>query len=217
MQHRMEEVMTTDVVVVKESTPFREITHLLRTHHISAVPVVDPVGRVAGVVSETDLLKAQYPPDGGGGQGTAAADLMTSPAITVLPTTTVAEAAKLMQTSHVNRLPVVDLIDDALVGIVTRSDLLKVFDRSDDEIRSEIVDDVILRNGMDPRTFRVQVQDGIVTLEGRVGRRSLVPILVDLVHRVDGVVDVRSRLGFELDDDDPMLPKLRRRAYAASH
>src|SRR6266545_1674530 len=144
-----------------------------------------------------------------------AVDLMTSPAITVGPTTTVVEAAGLMQEHRVNRLPVVEAVDHRLVGIVTRSDFLKLFNRSDDEIRREIIEDVVLRACMmDPGRFRVRVEDGIVTLEGRVERRSLIPIFVDLVRRVDGVVQVRERLGSDLDDRDPEMAGNLLRTYS---
>jgi CBS domain-containing protein len=154
MQHRIQEIMTTAVVTVEESTQFKAITGLLDRHHVSGVPVVDPAGHVLGVVAEADLLKHQYAAgdaaaadrDGeADARGPVAADLMTSPAITVWPTTSVAEAAALMQQFRVNRLPVVDSVDGRLVGIVTRSDFLNVFNRSDEEIRREIIEDVILR------------------------------------------------------------------------
>jgi CBS domain-containing protein len=226
MHHLIDEIMTTAVAAVEESTPFKEITRLLDAHHVSGVPVVDRAGRVVGVVAEADLLKQQYPPEERGAEpparagdaearGPAAADLMTSPAITVGPTTTVVEAAGLMQEHRVNRLPVVDAVDHRLVGIVTRSDFLKLFNRSDDEIRREIIEDVVLRACMmDPGRFRVRVEDGIVTLEGRVERRSLIPIFVDLVRRVDGVVQVRERLGSDLDDRDPEMAGNLLRTYS---
>jgi CBS domain-containing protein len=229
MHHLIDEIMTTAVAAVEESTPFKEITRLLDAHHVSGVPVVDRAGRVVGVVAEADLLKQQFPPEARGteppaptdeasdadARGPLAADLMTSPPITVGPTTTVAEAAGLMLQQRVNRLPVVDAVDHHLVGIVTRSDLLKVFNRSDGEIRREIIEDVILRACMmDPGRFRVRVEDGIVTLEGRVERRSLIPIFVDLVRRVDGVVHVRERLGSDLDDRDPELASNLLRTYS---
>jgi CBS domain-containing protein len=199
MQHRIEEVMHSAVVAVGESTTLHEITRLLDHHHISGVPVVDGSGRVLGVVSDVDLRKASQE------RGESpAAELMHGPAITLLPTASVAEAARLMREHHVNRLPVVDHIDERLIGIVTRHDLLGVLYRPDEDIRREILDEVILRECvMDPRRFKVEVEDGMVTLEGEVERHSIIPILVGLVQRMDGVVDVRNRLTFEFDDADP--------------
>jgi len=65
-----------------------------------------------------------------------AAELMTSPAVTIGPEDSVADAARRMHDRHVKRLPVVDHAG-RLVGIVSRVDLLSVFDRPDSEIRAE--------------------------------------------------------------------------------
>ena len=59
---------------------------------------------------------------------------------------------------------------------------------------------------MDPDTVVVDVRDGVVTLTGQLERRSLVPIVVSLVHGLDGVVDVVDRLTYELDDTPIMVP-----------
>src|SRR5262245_42693610 len=148
-QWRVGDVMTTDVVSVREETPYRDIVDTMSAHRISAVPVVDSFGRVLGVVSESALLyKIEY--DGGGEQrrvfasrrrrtarakaaGDVAEELMTAPAITAMAGTPVPEAARRMETEHVTRLPVTDDLG-RLVGIVTRADLLKVFLRPDEDI-----------------------------------------------------------------------------------
>ena len=70
-------------------------------------------------------------------------DAMTSPAITVSPYCSVAEAARLMSEHGVNRLPVMK--GDELIGIVTRTDLVKAFIRSDEQIREEIKEDLLRR------------------------------------------------------------------------
>jgi CBS domain-containing protein len=88
-----------------------------------------------------------------------------------------------------------------LVGIVSRADLLKVFDRSDADIRREIIQDVILGEFMmAPSRFFPHVRDGVVVLQGRVERRNLLPYLVRAVQRVEGVVRVEDRLTYDLDD-----------------
>jgi CBS domain-containing protein len=90
-----------------------------------------------------------------------------------------------------------------LVGIVSRSDLLKVFNGPDHAIRREIIDEVIVGEFMmDPDRFFIQVHDGVVILEGRVERLSLLPWVVRAVHSVEGVVRVENRLAYDLDDID---------------
>jgi CBS-domain-containing membrane protein len=133
-------------------------------------------------------------------------ELMTAPAITVGPDASVAEAARRLHRHQIKRLPVLDPAGP-LVGIVSRADLLKVFLRSDEAIAREVRQDVLRRDlGVDPDTIDVEVRDGVVTLTGRLERRSLIPITVSLVHGVDGVVEVVDRLGFEVDDSTIMVP-----------
>lgn len=228
MNSLVRDMMTTDVVTVEASTPFKEIVARLAGRRVSAVPVVDAGGRVLGVVSEADLLlKEEYPDaelsvplvwtrrrriEREKAAGTVAGELMTAPPVTVPPTATVAEAARRMHTAGVKRLPVVG-DDGRLLGIVSRADLLKVFARPDDAIRREIVDEVILRDFMmDPSRFFVRVDDGVVVLEGAVERRSLVPFLLRAVQGVEGVVRVENRVTYDVDDRDAgvlMTPWLR--------
>ena len=107
-----------------------------------------------------------------------------------------------MHTAKVRRLPVVDR-SGRLVGIVSRGDLAKVFDRSDQDIRREIIGDVIVGEfRMAPSRFFLHVTDGVVVLQGRVERRSLLPYLVRAVQGVEGVVRVDNRLAYDLDDRD---------------
>lgn len=88
-----------------------------------------------------------------------------------------------------------------LVGIISRVDLLKVFLRSDEDLYREIMDDVIVGElFIGPNRFDVDVQDGVVVLQGRCERRSLIPTVVRAVAGVAGVVRVENRLGYDIDD-----------------
>ena len=124
---------------------------------------------------------------------------------TVPPTATVTEAARRMHTARVKRLPVVDE-SGQLLGIVSRGDLLKVFTRPDEAIRSEIIDEVIVGDlMMNPSRFLIHVDDGVVVLEGNAETSSLIPYLVRAVHQVEGVVRVENKLSFDVDDYDPAI------------
>ncbi|WP_433221538.1 CBS domain-containing protein [Dactylosporangium sp. CS-047395] len=210
------DVMTIGAISVQEDTPFKEIVDLLEAHEINAVPVVDGFDRVVGVVSSADLVpkiefagvddrlrvfEARHTRQARGkAHATAAGELMNAPAITVMSTTSLVAAARIMETETLKRLPVVD---DAgrLIGMVTRRDLLKVFLRTDAEIRGEILAEALDGLvGVDPSQLRVEVDDGVVTLLGEVDRGSLVPSLVRQIERVDGVVDVVSHLSFDIDE-----------------
>ena len=150
--------MTTSVVTVDKMTPYKEIAARMAKHKISAVPVLILGRHVTGVVSEADLLSvldkrardAQLEPGGrlhrhvGDKRHLAltAGELMTSPAITIHPDATLSAAARLMNSRHLKRLPVVDastsIFGGNLIGIVSRCDLLSVFLRPDEDIAREI-------------------------------------------------------------------------------
>jgi CBS-domain-containing membrane protein len=125
---------------------------------------------------------------------------MTSPVITVGPDASVGEAARTMHGHQVKRLIVVDP-EARVIGVVSRRDLLKTFLGADAEIQREVVDRVIGEMlWLDPATIDVQVRAGVVTLRGQVERRSICPILVELVTALDGVVGVEDRLSYAIDD-----------------
>jgi CBS domain-containing protein len=197
MSHRkVRELMTAAVVTVTLDTRFKELAGLMAIHNVSALPVLGAEGHVAGVVSEVDLLrKEQFQDD----PGRTARDAMTSPAVTVAPEATIVAAARLMDRHRIKQLPVVG-DDGRLVGIVTPRDLLRVYLRSADEIRAEIVGEVLTSFHTDPALVKVTVADGVVTLDGEVEKRSMIPLVVRMTHSVDGVVDVVDQLSFAIDD-----------------
>ena len=123
------------------------------------------------------------------------------PVITVAPDATLGEAARVMHRRTVKRLAVVDPESGTIVGIVSRTDLLKVFLREDAEIAREIREDVIRRTlWIDPDTIRLVVRDGVVKIEGQVERRSLIPVLERLVLSTEGVIAFEPRLSYLTDD-----------------
>jgi CBS domain-containing protein len=125
---------------------------------------------------------------------------MSTPAITIEDRTSVVRAAREMDRHHIKRLPVVDEVG-RLVGIASRRDLLKIFLRSDDEIRAEIETQVLEDSlGIAPGIVSVNVADGLVTLDGRVQRKTLIPVVVRLARAVDGVIDMVDRLDYDIDD-----------------
>jgi CBS domain-containing protein len=216
MGRKVKDVMTREVICARPSTPYKELVRLLAERHISAVPVVDDEGHVLGVVSEADLiLKHEQPSDAFQrfmlasrrqrlehlkARGGTAAELMTWPVVTVGPEADVAEAARLLRKRLIRRMPVVDS-GGRLVGIVSHSDVLKIFLRADQEIRSEIVDQVLVGGLLAGREhIKVSVRDGVVLLEGDCERRSLIAVLTRAVAGVEGVVGVENRLGFRVDD-----------------
>jgi len=211
---RVRDVMTTSVVTVDRITPYQDVARLLTEHRIGGLPVVKMGREVAGVISEADLLAAE---DKTARQARIAAEsrrrfrvrkprhtnlsagaLMTAPAVTISPEASIPAAARLMNTHHVRRLPVVDS-EGKLIGIVSRRDLLGVFLRPDAEITADarqIIDEIPFA---DPAKMIVLVRHGVVTLTGTaeapVGRhQDLVALAIGMIGDIDGVVDVRNRI-----------------------
>ena len=218
----VEQVMTTPVVTAAEAMPFRDLAALLYARDIGAVPVVAPDGQLLGVVSRPDLIPKAAGLAAAAGLCPAfgsrrrerrralartAGELMTAPAVTVAPQATVEQAARLMRRHRIGRLPVTSPRTGLLAGIVTRSDLLRVYRRPGEEIRAEIETEVLPRvRGADPRRLAVSARDGVVSISGRVEARSAVARLVSAVLAVEGVVGVDERPGFDLDDRYPPVP-----------
>src|SRR6185437_3585129 len=128
--------------------------------------------------------------------GITAGDLMTTAVVAVRPDDTVEHAAKLMYDRRVKRLPVTDE-SGRLVGIISRADVLSVFDRTDHDIYQEITNEVIFGGFLeDPSAVQVTVKDGIVTLAGRPETNETGHNIIRLVRHVQGVVAVRDRLSY---------------------
>jgi CBS domain-containing protein len=216
-RHRcVADVMTKRVHVASPMTPFKLLVRLIEENRISAVPIVDQRGVAVGLVSEGDLILKErteeleastdllhlrrHLTDRAKAQGLTAAEVMTSPAITIGADNRLADAARLMHERNVRQLVVVD-DRGKIAGIVSRSDVLQVFLRSDDDLRAEIVDGIIpsLMLTSDD-SVGVNVSYSVVTLDGSVDRKSDVEILGRLTRAVDGVVGVTNNLNYRWDD-----------------
>lgn len=214
MTHRtVRTVMTPSVATVSRDTPFKALAAIMEEHGVNALPVLDAEGRLAGIVSETDLMRkeeyedepaARRPPlshhHHAQANGLTAGDVMSAPAITIAAEASVVAAARAFDRRRVSHLVVTEA-DRTLAGIVTPRDLLKVYLRSDADIRAEILNQVIAGYlGCEPERAHVTVTDGIVTLGGEVERKSMVPLAARLARSVDGVVDVVNHLAYAIDD-----------------
>lgn len=199
------DVMTRDVVTIDRSSSLQDCATKMRVHGVGALPVVDRF-RLHGIIAESDVsgkgrvptVRQRYSWLAGPRRNLralTAADVMTPRVVTTTAESPIAAAAREMFRHRVHRLPVVDM-DGLLVGIVSQSDLLRVFLRSDESIRSEVADDLardvpaIWHGWIVPH-----VRDGVVTLSGEVEPGTLVDVLLRLVAAVPGVVGVKNELG----------------------
>jgi CBS domain-containing protein len=197
---QVRDVMTTEVTTVEPGVSLKEVARLLVEQGISGVPVCDAPGTVLGVVTEADIVDTERPRRRRHVVPLTAADAMTQPAIVADPSMPAEVAAEVMAKHRVKRLPVV--AQGRLVGIVSRRDLVRAYARSDAELRREIVEDVLAdRLWLHQPAVSVSVAKGVVTLTGRVDRRSKVAIVEDQIERVPGVVEVdASRLDWAVAD-----------------
>jgi CBS domain-containing protein len=207
--------MTSDVITIGPEAPLKEAARRMIEAGVSGLPVTQADGSLVGIVTEADFVateadrrrkrpagllrflfkEAEIP-----SQERLVGDVMSTDLITLGPEADHAEAARLMQTEGVKRVPVVDEAG-RIVGLVSRSDILRVFARSDAEVLEEIEGYVIERVlWIDPKRVDVQCIDGNVTLRGRLETRSDAELLAELTSRVDGVMSVANHLEFEVDN-----------------
>lgn len=214
------DVMSEDVLTASPDMPFKVIVEQMVLGGVSGLPVVHD-GQVVGVVSEADLMTRQE--QGAGSSvmwwtrhlsrlaaeqdsaaaeqalaelaravGRTAGDLMTSPAVTIVADAGLGAAARLMHRHGLKRLPVVDGAG-RLVGIVTRSDLLKVFMLSDGQLARN-ARDVLAQVLAEPEAVTVSVCEGVVTLDGSVEAQPELEAVVMRIEQLPGVVAVEDRL-----------------------
>jgi CBS-domain-containing membrane protein len=214
------DVMTKNVVTVACGTPLREAIRVMLEHKISGLPVVDVHGRIEGILTEGDLLRRseiaterrRWPwLDFLLGPGRMASDyvrthgricdeLMTRDVVSVAPEAALAGIVDIMERRHIKRVPVVK--DGALVGIVTRADLLAALARAldephslpggDNDIRTRVTAELAKLEWAPRSGLTVTVENGVVHLDGVIldeHERTALRVAVENVPGVKGVVD----------------------------
>lgn len=190
MNWTVAEVMTKDPVTVGRTTSFKALANLMRIHQLSAVPVVNCDCGIVGIVSESDLLAKEARPAQGRAKAMRAAELMTRDPITTAAGATLASAASLMFQHHVQVLPVVDA-SRRLVGIITRAQVLKVFLRSDESIRKDVIRSLDDAPSTGHSSSEIDVMDGVVNVYGVTEVNSLAEQIGRRVMAVPGVVGIK--------------------------
>jgi CBS domain-containing protein len=213
------DLMTPDVVTVPPETPVVAVARLLAERHISAVPVLDKVGAVLGIVTEADLIRrlagAEDRPRGwfaglfsdpgaeadryARTHGATAGDIMTEEVVAVEEDATAAHIAHLMEEKGIRRVLV--LTQGKLRGIVSRADLLRALVTppaggeamlSDDRIRRAVIAAVKKESWADTFYTLVEVKDGVVEFHGFARTDAVkrgLRVLAEGVPGVKGVVD----------------------------
>ncbi|MFI6737862.1 CBS domain-containing protein [Nonomuraea sp. NPDC050451] len=210
MPFEVKDIMGRVAIAVLKEASFAEIVDAMERFAVGAVAVIDADRRPVGVVSEDDLLLKEADPvrnslsifesrrrqwEHQKAAGVTAAQLMTSPAITVTPGTSVRDAARLMHAKRIKQLPVTDMNTGRIVGTLHQRDVLRVFTRPVEELAADIR--AVLPN---PAAFTVDIHQGVVTISGVVEWKSQALALTEQIRLIEGVVDVRSEVAFDKDD-----------------
>ncbi|MEU7897487.1 CBS domain-containing protein [Nonomuraea sp. NPDC049152] len=208
MSIQVKDVMGMVAIAVLENASFSDIVTAMKRYAVGAVTVIDADRRPVGVISEDDLIlkeigTVRHPvtvfesgrtrADHRKAAARTAAELMTSPAITVTPGTLVKDAARTMHDSRIKQLPVIDLLSGRMIGTLHEADVLRVFTRPAEELEADIRQ--LVGDG-----FSITVDKGVVTIGGQVERASQAIALVKRISQLEGVVDVVSELTYPRDD-----------------
>ena len=215
----IQDIMTPAPITVKASSSIVEAAKLLLDNHVSGLPVVDDKGSIVGIVSEGDFLRrgelnterqrsafleffvspGRLADEYVHAHGRLVEEVMNTPAKTISPQASASEAVEMMEREGINRLPVID--GEKLVGIVTRSDLLralagilaeKVSPHGDAEIEALIISELGKRSWSQNGFIRVSVKDGIAELSGSIfdeRERLAAKVLAENVPGVKAVKD----------------------------
>ncbi|MEQ4724334.1 CBS domain-containing protein [Nonomuraea sp. B19D2] len=210
MSLEVKDVMGRVAIAVLKDASFAEIVEAMERFGVGAVTVIEVDRRPVGVVSEDDLLLKEadtvrhsvsifeshrQQQEHQKAAGVTAAQLMTSPAITVTPSTSLRDAARLMHAKRVKQLPVIDMGTGQIIGTLHQRDVLRVFSRPVEELEADVR--AVLPN---PAAFTINIDQGVVKISGAVEWRSQALALTEQIRLIEGVVDVRSEVAFDKDD-----------------
>ena len=216
------DVMVSPVITVGKIATVRDVAKILLEKRISAVPVVDSVGRVIGIVTESDLMHraeagTEHPYSWWvhflAGDATIAADyvkshaakvedVMTSDVVTATPETPLHEIAALLEEHQIKRVPIVNK-DGDLVGIVSRANLIQVVAGArpklemtlpDSTIRQKLLDELKKQSWAHTHNLNVTVTNGIVDLWGYAESGDQRKAIRVLAEAIPGVTVVNDHL-----------------------
>lgn len=207
---KVRDVMSTDLEVIGPEASYKQAVERMLARGVSGLPVVDATGTVVGIVTEADLIRRQGfahrhrhralsfvshvlagldPYVVRRNEGLTVGDIMSQPVVAVSADDGLRDVARLMFRRRVKRMPVLD--KGRLVGFVSRADLLRAFDRTDEDI------EMAVRDALRPTTndcVTVAARDAVVTLTGTLPHPADITLVVGMAREVAGVVDVVANL-----------------------
>lgn len=218
---RAHQIMTRNPITVAEDTSLREAALLMLENRISGLPVVDKFGKLVGIITEGDFVRraeigtqtkrarwlAFFIGPGRAAtefvheQGRKVGEVMNSQPVTVTEQTSLDEVVRLMEKHNIKRLPVVRGMQ--LLGIVTRTDLLRTVASLDREIPDPTADDdhlqqrivrAIEKNTWRPISFGIRVRNGIVQIDGIITDERSRQATIVAAENIEGVKEVHDHL-----------------------
>lgn len=163
------EIMTSPAFSVRSDAPVDDGLRVMAERHVTALPVADD-GRLVGVLSEIDVLRRAVVPDARAHARPLAetepppstvGEIMTREPVTTTEGADVADLVTLFTTHSYKSLPVCR--DGRLVGVISRSDVVRALWRPDDELRADVTA-AFTELGQD--RWDIDVADGVVTVSG---------------------------------------------------
>jgi CBS domain-containing protein len=214
---RVEDVMTHLVVTLRSEDAIEDAGRMLARNRISGAPVVHE-GKLVGVASRADLMRAIAPPHVGFPfeaidplrfqlrqtpsclvHGACVGDVMSREVVSISRDASVWEAASLLDRHGFRRLPVIDG-DGYVMGVLARSDLVRAMARTDLDVITS-VHDAIGPLGLENSPGLVTTCDhGCVTIQGRADRRWMCNLAMKIAAIVPGVLGVSGKLVWGWDD-----------------
>ena len=217
-----QDVMVTPVVTINENASVQEVAKLLIERRISAVPVIDAAGKLAGIVTESDLMRRaeigterQYSwwlsmladastlaADYVKSHATGVKDIMTRKVKTAAPETPLHELAEIFEKNHIKRVPIVNG-DGELVGIVSRANIIQAVASArprleislpDAAIRNRLLDELKKQPWAHAYKLNVTVTNGVVELWGAVESEQERDAIKVVAESIPGVNAVNDHL-----------------------
>lgn len=218
---RAHQVMTRNPITITEDTSLREAALLMLENRISGLPVVDKFGKLVGIITEGDFIRraeigtqtrrarwlAFFIGPGRAAtefvheQGRKVGEVMNSQPVTISEQTSLEEVVRLMEKNNIKRLPVVSGMK--LLGIVTRTDLLRTVASLDREVPDPTADDdhiqqriirAIEKSAWRPVSFGVRVRDGVVQIDGLITDERSRQASIVAAENIGGVKEVHDHL-----------------------
>ncbi len=217
---KVQDCMTKDVVTVRPDTAVHDIAELMVKKRISGVPVVSAAGALVGIIGQGDLLHRaevgterrskwwlrmlansdELARDYTKAHGLKAEDVMTRKVVSIDAAEELAVAAEMMDRQRIKRLPV--MRDGKLVGILTRTDLIRVLSEVPAARPKQAIEDAIVAKAINDRMrsqswlntsyLNVTVDKGVARIAGLIETAEQRRALRVLVEETPGVASIED-------------------------